>query len=451
MKPKIWCFSAPSFTFLLFIASVSVPYLQAESNGEPAVILRAPTILQKLAVLPPGNFNEWRPTTSAYLKHQVEWAKLHEADGDALLAQGDVQGAFASYQKAMGEVGAGGYAIGWTLSDEISGGRKVLEIVPGGRAARAGAQVGDLLVSLDGIPLDGITGAVLDIWFYYLDGIPLRPQVFSIRRGTQTLELRIDRHPTLKSLVSWDWNERDYRDALEMKIIRFMVANKIEPQVNENMITAAMDLQRALKDATGAEDIAWAAEDLRAGTYASPGWADQYFNVAVLLEAAGNAVEADKCFRIFLMLRPDDPQDTDILKHLSSLAPLVRDEMNCRAWDGFWYSTRNGVKTDQGIYFERTGKIIKVVNSSNEEWLTGNILDEFHASALMILTAKGLNGGSLATLIDRWFGGRLEAASQITLSPDKKTLTLTAENDIDIDPANGNIIRQNRSTKTYVR
>lgn len=158
---------------LLFALTLSTLHAQA---AEP---LKAPSLVQKLAALPTGDFDT---KLSAYLKKQMEWAKLHESDGDSLLAKGDVKAAFDSYQLAMGEIGTGGYWHGWKIQ-AAPGGFQVIEVKPGSSVATAGAEVGDLLISMDGIKLEGYESATLDVWFYAMDAVPTRPQVFSVKRG----------------------------------------------------------------------------------------------------------------------------------------------------------------------------------------------------------------------------------------------------------------------------
>ncbi|MEO8333006.1 MAG: PDZ domain-containing protein [Gallionella sp.] len=418
----------------------------ATSSAQSGVILKAPTTAEKIAALPAGNFDA---KLSAYLKNQLEWGKLHEADGDALLAAGNPQAALEAYYKGLGEVGAGGYWYGWKIEPALDG-YKVIEVGAGTHAASAGVQVGDVLISADGTKLDGIQKDATDILFYMINNVPTRPQVFEVMRGTKTLEIKIDRRPSYKGPSNIP-EENTFREALEQKTLRLIIDKKLEPKINDNQKRAAKELQDNLKAAKTADDIEFEGENVRGGTYASPGWADNYFNCGVLLEAASNATEAEKCYRNFLLMRPGDPQAGAVAARFANLATLVKGEENLKAWEGSWYITKYGQKTERGYIFERAGKLMKVKNHLQEIWMTITIDDEFNASALQTLTAKSMNGGPLEALIDKCFNGKIEAAGGLNLSPDKKTMTVTVKNDIDIDPASCKITRQNPSTYVYVR
>lgn len=263
------------------------------------------------------------------------------------------------------------------------------------------------------------------------------------------MELKVDRRPTLKALLNDE--ARIYREQLEQKILSLIVSKKLKPGTNENMKRAAKLLQQILKDAKGKDDIQFASEDIRGSTYAAPGWADNYFNCGVILEAASNATDAEKCYRNFLTLRPNDPQAGEITKRFAGLATLVKGEQNLRDWEGSWYITKAGKKTDRGYIFERIGKLMSVKNHLGEIWIKATIDDEFTASAVQTLTAKAMAGGKLEALINKCFQGKIEAAGTMKLSTDKKTMTITINNDIDIDPANCAMVRQNPSTIIYVR
>lgn len=404
-----------------------------------------PTTAQKIASLSGRDDDS---TFSWYLNHQVEWAKLHEADGDLLRAKGDATGALAAYQKAMAEVGVGASWPGWKL-ERASGGQRVLEVVPGGLAALAKILPGDLLVAKDGILLAGLDTVRLEILFCFLDGMPVRPHIFSIRRGESLFEMHIDRLPILKELANQ--GERTYREALEQKLLGLILETGLEPEVNDNMRWAAKETQRSLRDAKDAKATEYARDNVRGAAYGFPGWADYYLNCGLLLEAAGDATEAEKCYRNFLTMRPGAPQAAAVAARFTSLGPLVRHEQNLRAWEGSWRITKNGQGTERGYLFERNGKLIEAKNYLGEVWMRGTINDEFNGSVLQSLTAKAMAGGLLAGLIDKCFGGKLEVAGTMRLSQDKQSLTITVNNDIDIDPSNCAIVRQNPSALVYVR
>jgi tetratricopeptide (TPR) repeat protein len=431
-----------SLALLLVLAPLAVA---APGAKAPPVAIKAPTTAAKLAALPAGDFDA---ALLAVLRAKFDYAKLHDADGDAFLASGDPKNALVHYLKAMSEVGAGGFFNAWKL-EVTPEGHRVIEVTEGKRAARGGLKVGDLLVSVDDHSLVGLDAARRDILLYSMEGVPVRPHVFSVKRAGKTLEIRIDRSPSLKVLSNQQ--EVEFRDALERKILDLMIARKLEPKVNENMKSAAKSLQENLKNAKGGDDIKFAAEDVRGGTFANPGWAENYFNCGVLLEAAGEAAEAEKCFRNFLLMRPKDSQASAIRSRFASLGAQARAEQLLVDWEGSWHITRNGAKTERGYIFERSGKILKVKNFLGEQWMTATITDEFNASALQILTAKAMSGGPLEGLLNKCFGGKIEAAGSLKLSPDKKTMTVTINNDIDIDPANCAMLRQNPSTTSYVR
>lgn len=432
---------------LMLTTSVNFAHGETTAPSAPSgVILKAPTTAEKIAALPAGDFDT---KLSAYLKKQLEWGKLHEADGDALLAAGNPQAALEAYYKGLGEIGAGGYWYGWKIEPSY-GGYKVIKVNDGTHAASAGVQAGDVLISADGTKLDGIQKDAIDILFYMIDNVPTRPQVFEVMRGTQTLEIRIDRKPSYKGPSNIP-EENTFREALEQKTLRLIIDKKLEPKINENQKRAAKELQENLKAAKTADDIQFEGENVRGGTYASPGWADNYFNCGILLEAASNATEAEKCYRNFLLMRPQDPQAGAVAARFANLATLVRGEENLKAWEGSWYITKNGQKTERGYIFERAGKLMKVKNYLQEIWMTVTINDEFNASALQTLTAKSMNGDPLEALINKCFNGKIEAAGELSLSPDKRTMTVTVKNDIDIDPATCKITRQNPSTYVYVR
>ena len=223
------------------------------------------------------------------------------------------------------------------------------------------------------------------------------------------------------------------------------------PATNDNMRAAAGWVQDGLKDAVTDTDLEDARDNVRGLSYAAIGWGDYYLNCGLLLEASGAALQAEQCFRNFLLVKPDDPQAKLVAERHAALAPMMREEQNLKAWQGTWVGTKNGNRTDRGYIFERYGKKIEVKNHLDVIWLRGNITGEFTADALQTLTAEAMGGGSLGRLIDKCFGGKLEAAGTMKLSPDKKTMTISVDNDVDIDPANCAIIRRNTSTMTYVR
>jgi tetratricopeptide (TPR) repeat protein len=429
MKNSLRCLLS---VFLLFVAITS----PVHASGL--------TLVQKLAALPDGDLDT---VLLAYIRVREKWGALHVNDGDGLAAQGKYPEALDAYHLALGEFAAGGFLPGWEIEPAAEG-YKVKTLRADRSAILAGVQVGDVIVSADGIPLAGKSIGKIDVWLANLNVVPTRPIVLSLLRGGQPMELKMDRVPTLKAFGA---KEIRYCDELEQKVIRLIVEHDLQPGVNENMKTAAKRLQQALRNAKGVEDIQFASEDVRAGTYAAPGWAVNYFNCGVLLEAAGNATDAEKCYRNFVTLKPADPQAGEVIKRFTGLAGLVKDEENQRAWEGSWHITKNGAKTERGYIFERVGKLIKVENHLKETWMTAKIQDEFNASAVQVLTAKSMNGGPLEALINKCFNGKIEAAGSWRLSADKKTMTVTINNDIDIDPANCAMVRQNPSTMTYVR
>lgn len=383
-----------------------------------------------------------------YLHHMVEWAKLHEADGDAFAAIGDNANAMVHYYKALGEVGAGAQRFTWKTTPDPEG-VKVTEVPPGKRAERTGFKVGDVVVAVDGVSLKGLDEDTSALVMHSLDAVPNRPQTFSVKRDGKMLSFTADRLAYYKDLTK---EEAPYRDALEQKILQFMIAKKIQPIMNDSMKWSMKTLTQDLKDAKSTDDIQFAAENIRGATYASPGWADGYFNCGVLMESANTPTEAEKCYKNFLLMKPNDPQAKAITARFSNLGNLVREEQNLRAWEGIWtITTPSGEKTDRGYNFERIGKVLKVKNHVNEQWLSGSIDDEFTATALQTLTSRGVAGGSIGNLIDKCFNGKLDAAGTLKLSPDKQTMTVTINNDVDIDPATCKIVRQNPSTLLYKR
>ena len=298
----------------------------------------APTLQQKVEALGKGNAAQKQAAYDAVYK---DWARQHEADGDALAAAGDAIGARDAYLLALGEFAVGSYPHAWKIErDEKAGGWRVLEVTPGKRAHKAGIIGGDLLVALDGESLAMVGEAKLKLMLYQVGQLPLRPYRFTVQRGTQTLNLEPMRYPGIKGydMVTLEAE----RTRLLEKVLRHMQATGTTLPVNENMrfVTKyAIDSMRDAADPAAKRD---AIQGLLEVGYAVGWWADYQLNCGLLLEAAGHALGAERCFRNFLIDAPGDPQAPAVQARLDAMAPAIAAQRRMRAFEGFWGEMRGG-------------------------------------------------------------------------------------------------------------
>ena len=383
-----------------------------------------------------------------YAKHCLADGKALEAEGDAARRRGDMPAALGSYLAAIGESSVMTLGTSWEIEREASSGYRVKKVEPNLAAARAGIKVGDLIVAVDGMDVTSFGTFKMLHLMADLNTVPVRPFRLGVKREGALLELSMERTPASK----WCSGDEDgqYRDALESKVVAFMLETGLHQEVNDNMRWAAGAIGRALRDAPDDAMRKEALGDLRATAVALVGWGDFYLNCGLLLESAGDATGAERCYRHFVQFKPEDPQAAAVAARFASLGPLVKLEADRKAFEGWWAAFRDGKRQDSGSLFKRNGAQITVTNLEGERWLRGTIVDEFHAEVVQTITAASV-GGRLGGLITKCFGGTLEGAGTMTLSPDKQRMTMSVKNDIDVDANSCAIVRQNPAVTNYVR
>ena len=416
-------------------------------------------VLGLAALLISGTARAYEPTDSEWkegadLIEQTYWtAQSMEREADALAASGKTAEAYDKYIHAVARFdltpsfkfnilrGAMPVREGWRLDS----------LPTDGVAYHSGIREGDILTAVDGVSLSGMDRMKVGDFIESKSMDPLR---ISYLRNDTPAEI------TLTDPDLYYGGELTTEPGMSM-----------EPQIRGKMVAlcaktpglglppspmarnAAIRAQDMAKKAHTAEEIKNADFQFRAVTLAAPCWADVYVNYAIFQEAAGNAIGARENLAYYQQLRPDATDLAAIKSKVSDLSAAAESQQKLVDWEGWWSQLVNGKDVHSGYMIKREGNILTITNGHfTKPWLHATIIGDNTAEAYVRFADDCADmSPKMRQAIHQCFNDAMEVSVNMTLSPDRQHLTLEAINDIDFDLSNCHIVRQDRSTLTYVK
>jgi hypothetical protein len=101
----------------------------------------------------------------------------------------------------------------------------------------------------------------------------------------------------------------------------------------------------------------------------------------------------------------------------------------------------------------RDGNLLSVTNlDKHTPWLRATITGDNTAQAIIRFSAdSSVLTSAFLNAVNKCFNGAMEMTTNMSLSPDRKQLTLISYNDLDVDFASCAIVRQEQSTMIWVK
>ena len=217
---------------------------------------------------------------------------------------------------------------------------EIVEVIKDTPAEKGGLQKGDLILQMDGVPMDDVQAVLQKI----MDTPPGTGVLFLVGRGKEKKEITIPLGAKLQQInfksdlfiapllakkkiyQQAEQAERngDYRKAFRLYLetsarqgmdsdIRKRVMKlypKIDPPpaIPEEARKRAVFGMTAVKEAKDSKGLDRAIEEYRKAIQLAPWWADLYFNLATVQEQRSHFREAAETFKLYLTASPQDPQ-----------------------------------------------------------------------------------------------------------------------------------------------
>ncbi len=217
---------------------------------------------------------------------------------------------------------------------------EIIQVIKDTPAEKGGLQKGDLIVQMDGVPVDDIQAVLQKI----RSTPPGTGVLFSVERGKEKKDITIPLGSKLQQVnfesdlfiapllakkkiyrqAEQAEKKGDYRKAFRLYLetstrqgldsdIRKRVMKlypKIDPPpaIPEEARKRAVFGMTAVKEAKDPKGLDRAIEEYRKAIQLAPWWADLYFNLAMVQEQRSHFREAAETFKLYLAASPQDPQ-----------------------------------------------------------------------------------------------------------------------------------------------
>ena len=302
------------------------------------------------------------------VQNQNQMAQVMRAKAFAHLGLGETNKAISSVQKVKeiqntydlwGDLALIYYASGDTKKLNEHGGKvgylgiddrnyrdgsikavEITEVIKDSPAEKGGLQKGDLILQMDGVPMDDVQAVLQKI----MSTPPGTGVLFLVGRGTEKKEITIPMGSKLQQInfesdlfiapllakkkiyrqAEQAEKNGDYRKAFRLYLetsakqgldsdIRKRVMKlypKIDPPpaIPEEARKRAVFGMTAVKVAKDSKGLDRAIEEYRKAIQLAPWWADLYYNLAMVQEQRSHFREAAETFKLYLAASPKDPQ-----------------------------------------------------------------------------------------------------------------------------------------------
>jgi tetratricopeptide (TPR) repeat protein len=217
---------------------------------------------------------------------------------------------------------------------------EIIEVIKGTPAEKGGLQKGDLILKMDGVPMDDVQAVLQKI----MSTPPGTGVLFSVERGKEKKEITIPMGSKLQQInfesdlfiapllakkkiyrhAEQAERNGDYRKAFRLyletsakqgldsdvrkRVMKLYPRIDPPPAIPEEARKRAVFGMTAVKEAKDAKGLDRAIEEYRKAIALAPWWADLYINLAMVQEQRGHFREAAETFKLYLAASPQDPQ-----------------------------------------------------------------------------------------------------------------------------------------------
>jgi len=217
---------------------------------------------------------------------------------------------------------------------------EITEVVKGSPAEKGGLQKGDLILQMDGVPVDDVQAVLQKI----MSTPPGTGVLFLVGRGKEKMEMTVTLGSKLKQIdfeselsiapllakkkvyQQAEQAERngDYRKAFQLyletsakqgldsdikkRLMKLYPQIDPPPAIPEEARKRAVFGMTAVKEAKDSKGLDRAVEEYRKAIQLAPWWADLYYNLAMVQEQRSSFREAAETFKLYLAASPKDPQ-----------------------------------------------------------------------------------------------------------------------------------------------
>jgi tetratricopeptide (TPR) repeat protein len=217
---------------------------------------------------------------------------------------------------------------------------EITEVIKGSPAEKGGLQKGDLILQMDGVPVDDVQAVLQKI----MSTPPGTGVLFLVGRGKEKKEMTVTLGSKLKQIdfeselsiapllakkkvyQQAEQAERngDYRKAFQLyletsakqgldsdikkRLMKLYPQIDPPPAIPEEARKRAVFGMTAVKEAKDSKGLDRAAEEYRKAIQLAPWWADLYYNLAMVQEQRSSFREAAETFKLYLAASPKDPQ-----------------------------------------------------------------------------------------------------------------------------------------------
>jgi len=339
---------------------------------------------------------------------------------------------------------------------------EVVRVVKDSPAQRAGLLKGDLILSIDGRPVEGLADLMDKVGKTPVGGsVSLRvrrdgkeekisallgpsptltpavlgkePRISHIlkkSRAVRRAESAIKNGELRSALLIYSGYLHDEsgrpieyeRDIIE-SIIRLYARLDPRPAIPEEARRHETKAEFYLRDSKSVEDYKQANAEFEEAARSAPWWADVYFNYAVAQQNEGDYKGAIENLKLFLLAAPDDPAVGDVRKTIYTLEARAEKYAVARRWEGRWLSGGSVLELntrgdDATMTFIKVDKI---------DYNAGYRPDDTKLRG--VIGSEGIKGTITTKRLDdaditRCFGKEFENDMTGRLSPDGRTITI---------------------------
>jgi tetratricopeptide (TPR) repeat protein len=217
---------------------------------------------------------------------------------------------------------------------------EITEVIKGSPAEKGGLQKGDLILQMDGVPVDDVQAVLQKIMstppgtgVLFLVGREKEKKEMTVTLGSKLKQIDFESDLSIAPLLAkkkiYQQAEQaekngDYRKAFQLyletsakqgldsdvkkRLMKLYPQIDPPPAIPEEARKRAVFGMTAVKEAKDSKGLDRAAEEYRKAIQLAPWWADLYYNLAMVQEQRSSFREAAETFKLYLAASPKDPQ-----------------------------------------------------------------------------------------------------------------------------------------------
>ena len=217
---------------------------------------------------------------------------------------------------------------------------EITEVIKETPAEKGGLQKGDLILQMDGVPVDDVQAALQKIMstppgtgVLFLVGRGKEKKEMTVTMGSKLQKIDFESNlfiaPLLAKKKIYQQAEQaekngDYRKAFRLyletsakqgldsdikkRVMKLYPQMDPPPAIPEEARKRAVFGMTAVKEAKDSKGLDRAIEEYRKAIQLAPWWADLYYNLGMVQEQRSNFREAAETFKLYLAASPQDPQ-----------------------------------------------------------------------------------------------------------------------------------------------